>query len=274
MTTFISHGVTDIGRKRKINQDAFLINDDLRLFIVADGMGGHRAGDVASQLAVRTIEDFFLATDKDNDFTWPFGMNRSLTMGENKLINAIRLANRDICQMAQEDSDLAGMGTTIVGVYGDDDHICIAHAGDSRTYRLRNTQLEQLTLDHSWVSEQLQKNLITEEDARVHRWRNVITRALGNKMDVEVDVKRVRLQEGDLFLLCTDGLSSMVPDAEVREILIRNKADLAEAASKLVERANFYGGNDNVTIVIFQYQGASSHLDTDQFPKPEEGAAT
>src|SRR5690606_20051558 len=124
----------------------------------------------------------------------------------------VRLANRDICQMAQEDMELAGMGTTIVCVNVDGDHLCIAHAGDSRAYRLRSTQMEQLTLDHSWVSEQLQKKLISEEDARVHRWRNVITRALGNKMDVEVDVKRVRLQDGDLFLLCTDGLSSMVPD--------------------------------------------------------------
>src|SRR5690606_20882008 len=124
--TFISHGVTDIGRKRKINQDAFLINDELQLFIVADGMGGHRAGDVASQLAVKTIEDFFIATNNDNDFTWPFGMNRSLSLGENKLINAVRLANRDICQMAQEDMELAGMGTTIVSVNVDGDHLCIA----------------------------------------------------------------------------------------------------------------------------------------------------
>lgn len=273
MKTFISHGVTDIGRKRKINQDAFLINEQLHLFIVADGMGGHRAGDVASQLAIKTIEDFFSQTEQDNDFTWPFGMNRSLTLGENKLINAIRLANRDICQMAQEDIELAGMGTTIVGVYGDGDHLCIAHAGDSRAYRLRNTQMEQLTIDHSWVSEQLQKNLITEEDARVHRWRNVITRALGNKMDVEVDVKRIRLQDGDLFLLCTDGLSSMIPDTEVREILIRHKSNLDEAANKLIERANFYGGNDNITIVIFQYLGVASHQDTDKIQKIENSDA-
>lgn len=247
---FHSYGLTDVGLKRSHNEDNYGFDDELGLYVVADGMGGHAAGEVASSTAINAIFTFIRQFHDEREIEWPFGYNADLTRVENALVNAIHLANDGVCRLAGENQAYSGMGTTIAGLLIDRDFAVVGHLGDSRVYRLRNEVLECLTMDHSWVNEQLRKNILTEEEARNHRWRNVITRALGNKLDIEVELQSVDMEQGDLFLLCTDGLSSMVTEEAIREILIENKDDLDRACNLLLSQANANGGIDNVTSVL------------------------
>ena len=248
-----SSALTDVGRRRSHNEDSFFISDELELFLVADGMGGHAAGEIASHTAVIAISDFVRRAMADRDMTWPFGVDDTLSEVENIVLSAIKLANQRICQMAAEKSSLTGMGTTIAGVKIDDGKATVFHVGDSRVYRLRDGKIMQLTADHSWVNEQLQRRMITEEEARNHRWRHVITRALGNKASIDVDLKTVQVQDGDLLLICTDGLSGLVSDESIVKTLVDHDGDLGEACKALIGQANQAGGHDNVTVVIVQY---------------------
>ncbi|MCX7048694.1 MAG: Stp1/IreP family PP2C-type Ser/Thr phosphatase [Candidatus Sumerlaeota bacterium] len=246
-----SYGATDVGLKRGHNEDFFLANDELGLYLVADGMGGHAAGEVASHTAINTIGDFVSGAKRDKDFTWPFGVDHNMTEDENLLVSAIKIANREICVLAEEKIEYHGMGTTIACLKVDGDQLIVAHVGDSRVYRVHSAALEQLTVDHSWVNEQVARNLITEEEARTHRWRNVITRALGNKDTIEVDVSRLDIVPGNTFLMCSDGLSGMLNNEDIRRILSQApNTSLETIAQELITRANEAGGQDNITVLL------------------------
>lgn len=255
-----SFGITDVGLKRSHNEDNFFRSDELGLFLVADGMGGHAAGEVASGAAIRAIVEFSEKHSEDAQVTWPFGFDARLSAGGNAIVTGLKLANKQLCALQQDRQELSGMGTTIAAIKIDDNHVTIAHVGDSRIYRFREGKLELLTSDHSWVNEQLQKNIITAEEARNHRYKNVITRALGNRLDLEIDVRLEPIRDADIFLLCSDGLSGMVED-EAIETTLNEHSDLREAANKLVALANEAGGNDNITVVLIACQADARSLD-------------
>ncbi|MGI8908550.1 MAG: Stp1/IreP family PP2C-type Ser/Thr phosphatase [Candidatus Sumerlaeaceae bacterium] len=247
-----SFGITDVGLKRTHNEDNFFRSDELGLYLVADGMGGHAAGEVASSAAIEAIVGFAERHSRDDALTWPFGFDQRLSAPANALVSGIRLANQTLFSMQQERPELNGMGTTIATLRIAEGEATLAHVGDSRVYRMRGDDLTQLTSDHSWVNEQLQKNIITAEEARNHRYKNVITRALGNRTDLEIDVRNEPVEAGDRFLVCSDGLSGMVEDWEMREVLTVAETDLRGAANKLVALANEAGGHDNISVVLIR----------------------
>lgn len=245
-----SFGVTDVGLKRNHNEDNFFRSDELGLFVVADGMGGHAAGEVASGTAIQTVAEFCRKQDEDPGVTLPFAPEAELSEEGNALINGLRLANQAICNLQVQRPELSGMGTTVAALRIASDVATVAHVGDSRVYRLRGGKLEVLTSDHSWVNEQVLKNIITAEEARNHRYRNVITRALGNRNELEIDVRTDSVEPGDIYLLCSDGLSGMVDDGVLERVLMEHGDGLRTAANRLVALANEGGGIDNITVVL------------------------
>ena len=246
-------GLSDVGMRRDHNEDSYCINPDYNLYIVCDGMGGHAAGEVASRIAVDTVEKFTLATSNDEDITWPFEFDETLSLNANRIRTAIRLANQNLIAHIQERKEFKGMGTTIVCSIVSGDQVSIGHVGDSRIYLLRSGEIKQMTRDHSWIDEQLKQGILTPEEARKHPLRNVITRALGSKDDVIVDVMDARLQAGDVMLLCSDGLTGMLKDEEIRDLVNKNDGDLNAACKALIDQANAEGGDDNVTVILFRY---------------------
>lgn len=242
---------TDVGMKRTHNEDYFSLIEDEQLFIVADGMGGHSSGEVASRLAAETVSEFYQRT-KDEEATWPYKMDRNLSYIENRLVCGIKLANYKIYETASKDIRYKGMGTTIVTCLINGSHIYIAHVGDSRCYRMRNSALEQMTRDHSLLEDYKDaKPDMTAEEERNFPHKNVITRALGMRETVVVDIHNFEVQDGDTFLLCSDGLSSMITDEQIRQVFIGN-TDLEKSVGDLVDCANKAGGTDNITILILQ----------------------
>jgi PPM family protein phosphatase len=229
-----SAGKTDPGRVRRRNEDAFVV--DPPLFAVADGMGGAQAGEVASRLAAAAFREY-----READELAP----------EERVRAIIKEANRRIYDRARTDSEVSGMGTTVTAALLTDGRVVIGHVGDSRAYRIRNGRLEQLTDDHSLVADLMRSGRLTAEEAEGHPQRSVITRALGTDPDVDVDTLVIEVEAGDLFLLCSDGLSTMVSDSEVLQTVER-AATLDEAARDLVRAANTGGGEDNVTVVLFR----------------------
>lgn len=249
-----SVSVSDVGRKRKSNEDSYYASDEQALYVVADGMGGHAAGEVASHTAVQTIEEFIKLTSTDQEITWPFGLDETLSLSGNRLKTAIRYANRRLLDATRERSDYEGMATTVVAVLGEGRRANIAHVGDSRVYLIREGALTRLTSDHSWVNEQVLSGLIDLEQARTHPLRNVVTRALGGKEDLQVDLQVLELVDGDLLLLCSDGLTSMISDEEILGILQASGDDMQEASRELIAAANRSGGEDNITAVLIRCQ--------------------
>ncbi len=245
-----SFGITDIGLKRTHNEDNFFRSDELGMYLVADGMGGHAAGEVASSTSIQAVAEFAEKFARDKSLTWPFGFDTRLSNEDNALVTGIQLANQTLCKMQQDRTELNGMGTTLVGVRVTGDQAVIAHVGDSRVYRMRGSEFELLTSDHSWVNEQLLKNIITAEEARTHRYRNVITRALGNRTELEIDLRMEKVEDGDYFMLCSDGLSGMIEDHVIEEIMRTHSDSIRQAANTLVARANEAGGHDNISVVI------------------------
>ncbi len=246
----IAAGRTDVGLKREFNEDAFAIDLDCGLLALADGMGGHAAGEVASRLAIESVEDFIRRTSAQPDITLPFGYDDRLTVSGNRLRAAVRLANERIFRSIEEQEELRGMGTTLVAALATNTAISIAHVGDSRAYVLQNGKLVQVTNDHSWVNEQVLLGLLSREEAARHPFRNVITRALGSREDVAADVTEIALAPGDILLLCSDGLTTMLEDREILEALGRHPGDPEGGAAELVERANRAGGEDNITVIV------------------------
>lgn len=245
-------GETNVGMKRTHNEDSFSIIEDSGLYVVADGMGGHASGEVASKMAVDSLREFFAATATDPERTWPYKMDRAKGYEENRLITGIKLANLRIYETAQRESGKRGMGTTIVVLFAVEEGVYVAHVGDSRIYRVRDGKIEQLTEDHSLLNDYIKMKRLTPEEIANFPHKNVIVRALGMKDTVKVDTRFEAPREGDLYILCSDGLSGPVEDPEMLEIVTKH-ADLKTAASKLIERANENGGPDNITAVLARW---------------------
>jgi protein phosphatase len=243
-------GETNVGMKRNHNEDNYAILNDEDLFIVADGMGGHASGEVASQMAIDTMRDFFRATSKDPEATWPYKMDKSRGYQENRLITGIKLANLRIFEAAQRNAGQRGMGTTMVSLLAVDDGVLVGHVGDSRVYRLREGKLTQLTEDHSLLNDYIKMKRLSPEEIANFPHKNVIVRALGMKESVKVDCFLDKPEVGDVYVLCTDGLSGPVTDDEIRDIMYANRHDLGNVSKGLIERANKNGGPDNITVIL------------------------
>lgn len=232
-------GLSHRGRRRRHNEDAYVVQPPL--FAVADGMGGAKAGEVASALAADAVQE----SGNDGE------------SGEARVAALIEEANRRVFRRASEDREASGMGTTMTVALVEAGEVAIGHVGDSRAYLIRDGRLEQLTDDHSLVAELVRSGKLTPEEAETHPQRSVITRALGTEADVDVDTFSVQSAPGDLFLLCSDGLTSMVDDETILDAVERNRADLEEAAKALINAANRSGGEDNITVVFFEVDGGA-----------------
>jgi serine/threonine protein phosphatase PrpC len=244
-----AYGLTDVGRQRQHNEDSFLVADEAKLFLVADGMGGHAAGEIASRIAVDSISEFIVHT-KEDDGTWPHAYDEQYTRTTNRLMAALRMANTRVLEAMRKDAKLRGMGTTVVACMADDSKISVAHVGDSRAYMIRNGRISRITNDHSWVFEQVQAGMLTEAEAEKHPLRNVITRALGGALSVTPDASEIDWRPGDLYLLCSDGLTGMVSEDQILELVTANADDLEKACRQLIDVANEHGGLDNVTAIL------------------------
>lgn len=247
-----SAALSDIGKKRKTNQDYFLQNSKNDLYLVADGMGGHAGGAEAAKLTVTTIDDFITQADASPEVTWPFGYNIQMPFEHNVLRTAILLANLKVCHAAELTEHFAGMGSTMVAVWIRGSTVFWSHVGDSRLYCLRGMKLQQLTEDHTLVQEQLKRGIITMEEARTHSLRHVVTHAVGSREHFEVEVREQPLEAGDLLLLCCDGLSDKVENEELQGVLLERR-DLVTTCRTLVDTANRAGGDDNITVVLLRY---------------------
>lgn len=246
----LSFGATDPGKKRANNEDSYLVNDEQRLYAVADGVGGSEAGEVASRIAVDTIARTLPDLLGDADRTPP-GESRDDDVPELAAFrHAVLLANRTIIEEAAKDPARRGMGTTLTALLLARKRAFLAHIGDSRAYRLRSGRLSQLTNDHSVVAEQVRSGLITPAQARTSPYRHVITQALGIDREAAPDLMEQPLKPGDTFLLCSDGLTEMLGDREISRILSGSAP--ADAARKLIDAANGQGGLDNITAVVVQ----------------------
>jgi serine/threonine protein phosphatase PrpC len=261
MLRFKACGLSDVGLTRLHNEDYFEIDPQHKLYVVADGMGGHSYGEIAAQMAVRAIHEFIHRAN-DRDTTWPMKMDDRLERHSNILRMAVRKAHDTVMTAISKDGSLHGMGTTVVGLLLSGATAAVAHVGDSRAYRLRNGRLDQLTQDHTWVHEQVIAGLLSKEQARSHPLKNVVTRALGGESEVVVDVREVKVQPGDLYLLCSDGLTGMLSDADLRERLGSGRS-LHEICRGLVNDANARGGLDNVTVVLLAIEEGGEGDDGD-----------
>ncbi len=263
-------GKTDVGLQRDHNEDALLIMPAHGVMIVADGLGGHRSGNIASELCVSTLSDFFTVTVR-TDATWPFPYNDQLTDEENYLFTGVRLANRRIFDRSLKTMSDFGMGTTCVGAMFSKSGktISISNVGDSRCYRIRGQNVKQLTRDHSLVSDALESAPWMSEEEIAKLPPNVITRALGIREDVIVDLHNEPTQPRDIYLACSDGLSGVVGPGEMRDLVLSElqkdpsptDQGLERAAHALIERANYYGGPDNTTVALAYIEPADDTSD-------------
>ena len=235
-------GLTDVGMRRESNEDAILVDPSLHLYAVADGMGGHAAGEVASRLAIQVLHDTFRARRA----------NGMASTSVEALQAAVQEANLRICDSVSVHAEFRGMGTTLVALLllDRDREAVIGHVGDSRAYLLRSGHLRRLTSDHSYVFEQVRRGLLSEDAAHRHPMRNIVTRALGSRQDVSAELTRETLEAGDVFLLCSDGLNSMLVDEEIAAALSEHQQDPEGACRELVRRANARGGEDNTTVIV------------------------
>ncbi len=243
-----------MGMKRNHNEDNFAVIDEDKLYIVADGMGGHASGEVASQMAIETVSEFFRSTSADLDATWPYKMDHSKGYEENRLITGIKLANLRIHQTAQANAKLRGMGTTLVSVLVVNEGVIVGHVGDSRVYRMRSGVLQQLTEDHSLLNDYIKMRRLSDDEIANFPHKNVIVRALGMKEQIKVDTLIDRPQPGDIYVLCSDGLSGPVTDDEIRDITA-SAGDIKSVCDNLIARANENGGPDNITVVAAKVMG-------------------
>ena len=247
MSRYRSAARTDVGMKRDHNEDSFLVNEDIGLYVVCDGMGGHAGGETASRLAVQTIEKELISAKLRIDD--PFSAKASLP--ESPLAGALREAVEGACAAVFRSSrahpELAGMGTTCISLLVQGDHAIVGHVGDSRAYLVRDGQVWQLSEDHSLVNEQVRAGLLTEEEAKHSRLKNIITRSVGFEEDVLVDVVGVETRSGDKFLLCSDGLSNLIDNDEIRDALVQTELD--QVPEMLIQLANSRGGDDNITVI-------------------------
>lgn len=244
-------GRTDVGRRRARNEDTILVGDGI--LVVCDGMGGHQAGDVASQIAVETIGAFIRRSEADPDLTWPYGFDPSVSLDANRIRTAIKLANRAVYTRAATEDEYAGMGTTVVATVigrADEPRFTYGHVGDSRIYLIRGGRILQLSRDDS-----LANSAWADADSGVEIvMKNVLTKALGVRPDVEFDVVAHDLLAGDIVLLCSDGLTNMLDDQAILEIVARDDEHLEKTCDELVASANARGGRDNISALLLRYR--------------------
>ncbi|HEY2773682.1 MAG TPA: PP2C family serine/threonine-protein phosphatase [Candidatus Binatia bacterium] len=247
----VAFGATDVGKRRSLNEDTILVAGNL--FIVCDGMGGHKAGEVASQLAVEVISRFINLSGDDNDITWPFGFQTGFSLEANRLRTAIKLANRAVMRKSASSDEYTGMGTTATAALLSKSrpHVTYANVGDSRIYLIRQGTIVQLTRDDSWA------NLPWEDgqadQANAANMKHVLTKALGAQDDVEFDVTTHELSDGDILLLCSDGLTNMLSDERMLEIVAKRADDPGTACDDLIAAANNEGGRDNISAILVCY---------------------
>ena len=246
-------GATDVGMKRRLNEDVIVLNTGNELYIVADGMGGHAAGEVASKIATDEIVRAYETGVSETDETWPEHWVSSLSAVANQIVDAIISGHHKVTAEMNNNADLKGMGTTVVVAVHPTRgaKLVVCHVGDSRAYRLREGALSLLTRDHSWVYEQVTSGFLTEESARTHPLKNVVTQALGGSSEPKVDLLETVIEDGDLYLLCSDGLNSMLTDHEIAGFLLEG-GSLEEICGNLIEAANQRGGNDNISVILLR----------------------
>ena len=244
------HGLTDVGKLRDHNEDTFVVKPEAGLVVVCDGMGGHAGGEVASSIAVATITEF-ICNQREGD--WPFGRDEGQSEAGDRLRNAALLANQRISERIEKEPALARMGTTMVSALVlPDGTAWVANIGDSRAYLWHEGILRQVTSDHSWVNEQVQRGVLSDAEAASHPLKNVITRALGARDVLPVDLIEEHLRPGDCLLLCSDGLTGMVNDADIAVIVGDAGLTSEELCQRLVAAANEAGGEDNITVVVLR----------------------
>ena len=248
-------GATNIGRKRDHNEDSIFLPDDDRLIMVADGMGGHASGEIASQVAVDVVVEHFRDTAHQQVLTWPYKVDRDVRTHVNRMTTGIMLANLEIWEKAQREARFKGMGTTCVAMFFLDDVAVIGHVGDSRCYRLRQHELLQLTEDHSLINDYIKMKRVTKEEAESWPHKNVIVRALGMKESVQVDIIQEVPRVGDYYVLCSDGLTGMLPDDQILHI-VDNERDIDKTVERLIDAANEEGGVDNISVVVARVEAA------------------
>lgn len=245
----LMHGETDIGFVREQNEDSIGCDDDIGLAVLADGMGGHRGGEMASAIAVSTIlETISKKIKKLNPGTTDDETGYRL---ESLLIHeAIILANKQVQNVSQANSQYRGMGTTVVVTLFYDNCFTVAHVGDSRLYRLRNKELEQITRDHSLMQELIDRGFYTPEQAQNSLNKNLVTRAVGIDSDVQIDIQEDAVKCNDIYLLCSDGVTDMIDDELIRTIMLDNENNLEKASSEIIRQANEHGGKDNISVLL------------------------
>lgn len=241
-------GLTDVGRVRSHNEDSILLEPSLKLYAVADGMGGHKGGEFASRICLDTLKDYLLQAAKGRA---PLVGEQDVAYGAkaNLLASAVRFANRAVFEAAFAKPEWRGMGTTIVAMLQEQGRVMFAHVGDSRAYLLREGKFQQITQDHSWVEEQVRAGLMSRDEALFAKGRNVLTRAIGQEETVQVDLNELELHDGDRVLLCSDGLYGMVADEEMAA-LISSSPSLENGCRELVACANDRGGRDNISVIL------------------------
>jgi protein phosphatase len=253
MMSFEYYGTSDLGLRRKHNEDHFVVDPDLGFFAVADGMGGHPYGEKASRIAIQTAHDAIRNSKNQNGFQ-DVNDETSISAASHYMKEIILQANQKILSCISEKNELRGMGTTIVAVKLVGQATIIGHVGDSRAYLIRGRTIQQLTTDHSWVNEQIKAGHLKKSEAGVHPLRNIITRALGIGENVDVEVANQKISADDILILCSDGLNTSLSDNEIMKEVLENKGDLKKACHNLIQRVNSNGGEDNTTIIAVKFQ--------------------
>lgn len=249
-----AHGLSDPGPVRKSNQDRFISDPDLRLFVVADGMGGHAAGDVASNLAVETIEGFIRRTEEDAEVSWPYGIEPGLSFSANRLRTAVHLANRRVFRAAERYDEYTGMGTTVVAALISGTRLAVANAGDSRLYMFTDGSLTQLTRDDTWAATVLASQRGSDAPAPPESMRRVLTNVVGAREQAEVRLSEHDLKGGEMILLCSDGLHGVLDDGTLEKALIGGETP-SDIVSHLIKAALAGGARDNITAVVARFDG-------------------
>ncbi|HXC49402.1 MAG TPA: PP2C family serine/threonine-protein phosphatase [Candidatus Limnocylindrales bacterium] len=246
-----AYGLTDVGKRRSLNEDSILVDENL--FVVCDGMGGHKAGEVASQLALESIARFIGRSNEDDEITWPYGFQTRSSLEANRLRTAIKLANRAVSRKAASSDDYTGMGTTatVALIAPNRPYVTYANVGDSRLYLLHQGTITQLSRDDSWAN--LPWGADKVDVTVAVNMKHVLTKALGAQDDVDFDVNTQELADGDILLLCSDGLTNMLSDEQILAIVTSNASDLNAACQQLIAAANEAGGRDNISAILVRY---------------------
>jgi serine/threonine protein phosphatase PrpC len=252
---FTCFAISDTGRHRTNNEDSYLCNPKERLFVVADGMGGQASGEIASKVAVSSVEEF-VARSRKEDITWPIPYRKDFSLEQNRLLAAAAHANNMIRNYSSENPSMKGMGTTLVGVTIEGNHLAVVNVGDSRLYRIHGEQIDQITHDHNLAWEQERMGLLTREEAWNHPQRHILTSALGIEAieNIRIDLARSEIQEKDLYLMCSDGLNDMLGDDEIFKCIVSAESkSLEHSAHSLIQNANRAGGRDNITVILLSF---------------------